>query len=398
MRGRANFLHRQLLPDGLSPPPQSPPLMPFDSPESVMRHAIQLAQRGLGSVEPNPPVGAVLVDERGNLISEGWHQRFGGPHAEVHALAAAGELARGATLYCTLEPCSHQGKTPPCAPAVIAAGIRRVVIGTRDPAPHVDGRGIKLLREAGIEVEVGLCEPEARRLIAPFRRLMLEGRPWVHAKWAMSLDGRIATRTGDSKWITNDLSRAKAHELRGRCDAIVVGVTTVLQDDPQLTARPSGPRVALRVVLDSQARTPLSSQLVRTAQELPVLVVTSPHAPAERVEALRTAGVEVLSVAEDPSDPDRPALRLLLEELGRRRMTHVLLEGGAGVLGSAFEGGLVDECHVFVAPRIIGGRDALSSVGGVGSERMQDIRSLTAVQFTPLGDNVYLHGDWPAAE
>ncbi len=372
--------------------------MPFDSPESVMRHAIQLAQRGLGSVEPNPPVGAVLVDERGNLISEGWHQRFGGPHAEVHALAAAGELARGATLYCTLEPCSHQGKTPPCAPAVIAAGIRRVVIGTRDPAPHVDGRGIKLLREAGIEVEVGLCEPEARRLIAPFRRLMLEGRPWVHAKWAMSLDGRIATRTGDSKWITNDLSRAKAHELRGRCDAIVVGVTTVLQDDPQLTARPSGPRVALRVVLDSQARTPLSSQLVRTAQELPVLVVTSPQAPAERVEALRTAGVEVLSVAGDPSDPDRPALRLLLEELGRRRMTHVLLEGGAGVLGSAFEGGLVDECHVFVAPRIIGGRDALSSVGGVGSERMQDIRSLTAVQFTPLGDNVYLHGDWPAAE
>ena len=372
--------------------------MQFDTSESVMRHALGLATRGWGNVEPNPPVGTVIVDSRLQFISEGWHERFGGPHAEVHALASAGELARGATLYCTLEPCSHQGKTPPCAPAVIAAGIRRVVIGTRDPALHVDGRGIELLREAGIEVEVGVCELEARRLIAPFRRLMLERRPWVHAKWAMSLDGRIATRTGDSKWITNDLSRAKAHELRGRCDAIVVGLTTVLQDDPLLTARPAGPRVALRVVLDSQARTPLSSQLVRTAQELPVLVVTTPHAPAERVEALRAAGVEVLSVAGVPSDPHRPALRLLLDELGRRRMTHVLLEGGAGVLGTAFDGGLVDECHVFIAPRLLGGREALSPIGGVGIEWMKDVRTLNAVQITPLGDNVYLHGDWPAAE
>ena len=367
--------------------------MPFDSPESVMRHAIQLGQRGLGAVEPNPPVGAVIVDDQLQLISEGWHEQFGGPHAEVHALAAAGERARGATLYCTLEPCSHQGKTPPCAPAVIAAGIRRVLIGTRDPAPHVDGRGIALLQQAGIEVEVGDCEPEARRLIAPFRRLMLEGRPWVHAKWAMSLDGRIATRTGDSKWITNEQSRATAHELRGRCEAIVVGITTVLQDDPLLTARPPGPRVATRVVLDSQARTPLTSQLVRTAREVPVLVVTSPFAPVDQVERLRTAGVEILSLEGSSGDPGRPSLRLLLDELGRRRMTHMLLEGGAGVLGSAFDGGLVDECHVFVAPRIIGGREALPPVGGMGHAWMQDIRSLHSVKVTPLGDNVYLHGD-----
>jgi diaminohydroxyphosphoribosylaminopyrimidine deaminase / 5-amino-6-(5-phosphoribosylamino)uracil reductase len=372
--------------------------MPFDSPESVMRHAIQLAQRGLGAVEPNPPVGAVIVDEHLNLISEGWHHRFGGPHAEVHALAASGELARGATLYCTLEPCSHQGKTPPCALAVIAAGIRRVIIGTSDPAPHVDGKGIALLRDAGIEVEVGVFEPEARRLIAPFRRLMLEGRPWVHAKWAMSLDGRIATRTGDSKWISNEQSRATAHELRGRCDAIVVGITTVLQDDPLLTARPPGPRVAVRVVLDSQARIPLTSQLVRTARDQPVLVATSPQAPTERVQALRAAGVETLALAGTPGDPHRPSLRCLLNELGRRRMTHVLLEGGAGVLGSAFDDRLVDECHVFVAPLIIGGQGALSPVGGVGPVRMNDLRTLTSVHVTALGNNVYLYGDWPTIE
>lgn len=363
-----------------------------------MRYAIQLAQRGLGAVEPNPPVGAVIVDPHGSLISEGWHQRFGGPHAEVHALTAAGELARGATLYCTLEPCSHHGKTPPCAPAVIAAGIRRVVVGTQDPAPHVDGRGLALLRQAGIEVQVGVCEPEARRLIAPFRRLTLEGRPWVHAKWAMSLDGRIATRTGDSKWISNEQSRANAHQLRGRCDAIVVGITTILQDDPLLTARPAGPRVATRVVLDSQARTPLTSQLVRTARDQPVLVVASLLAPTERIEALRAAGVETLSLAGTSRDPNRPSLRCLLDELGRRRMTHVLLEGGAGLLGSAFDQGLVDECHVFVAPLLIGGRGALSPVGGVGQEWMKDLRALTSVQITALGDNVLLHGDWPTTD
>ncbi len=190
--------------------------MQFATREAAMRHALQLAKRGLGAVEPNPPVGAVVVDDSGQLIAEGWHQKFGGPHAEVFALGAAGEQARGATLYCTLEPCSHHGKTPPCAPAVIAAGIRKVVIGTGDPAPHVNGRGIAQLRDAGIDVEVGVCEEEARRLIAPFCRLMLEQRPWVHAKWAMSLDGRIATRTGDSKWSA---AKPAGHGLMSYADA-----------------------------------------------------------------------------------------------------------------------------------------------------------------------------------
>lgn len=372
--------------------------MQFDSAESVMRHALGLAQRGLGVVEPNPPVGAVIVDESLNLISEGWHQQYGGPHAEIHAMAAAGDRVRGTTLFCTLEPCSHHGKTPPCALAVIAAGIRRVVIGTKDPAPHVDGRGITQLRDAGIEVEVGLCEPAACRLIAPFRQLMLAGKPWVHAKWAMSLDGRIATRTGDSQWITNELSRAAAHQLRARCDAILVGVGTVITDDPGLTARPPGPRMATRVVLDSLARTPLTSQLVQTARNVPVLIVTSPHAPADGVDALRSAGVEVLALSGERSSPHRPSLNRLIEELGRRRMTHVLIEGGAGVLGAAFDAGLINECHVFVAPCVLGGQQALSPLGGVGIEWMKEARCLTSMQMTSLGDNIYLRGDWPAAE
>lgn len=366
--------------------------MQFATREAAMRHALQLAKRGLGAVEPNPPVGAVVVDNSGQLIAEGWHQKFGGPHAEVFALAAAGERARGATLYCTLEPCSHHGKTPPCAPAVIAAGIRKVVIGTGDPAPHVNGRGIAQLREAGIEVEVGVCEDEARRLIAPFCRLMLEQRPWVHAKWAMSLDGRIATRTGDSKWISSEASRARAHELRGRCDAILVGVGTVLADDPLLTARPAGPRIATRIVLDSLARTPVTSQLVRTAAQSPVIIATSSAAPAERVSALRDQGVEVLPLSGD-SDSARPVLRNLLAELGHRKMTHVLLEGGAGLLGAAFDQHLVDECHVYIAPRVIGGKHALSPVGGAGIKTMRDVMTLARVEWQQLGPDLYLHGD-----
>lgn len=366
--------------------------MQFPSPEAAMRHTLQLAKRGLGVVEPNPPVGAVVVDDAGQLISEGWHQKFGGPHAEVFALATAGERARGATLYCTLEPCSHQGKTPPCAPAVVAAGIRRVVIGTGDPAPHVNGRGIALLREAGVEVQVGVCEDEARRLIAPFCRLMLEQRPWVHAKWAMSLDGRIATRTSDSKWISGEASRTRAHELRGRCDAIIVGLGTVLADDPLLTARPAGPRIATRIVLDSLARTPVNAQLVRTAGHSPVIIVCSQVAPPERVAALSDRGVEVLRISSEGSSP-RPSLRRLLDELGQRKKTHVLLEGGAGLLGTAFDEHLVDECHVFIAPRVIGGAHALSPIGGLGAEMMRDVLTLPKVEWEQLGPDLYLRGD-----
>src|SRR5262245_23696665 len=216
-----------------------------------MRHALALAEKGRGFVEPNPMVGAVVLDPAGQLAGEGWHQKFGGPHAEVFALAAAGDRARGGTLVVTLEPCCHWGKTPPCTDAVLKAGVRRVVAAMADPFPKVAGGGLQILCGAGLEVHVGLCAPEAKRLNAAYLKLLRTGRPWVRLKWAMTLDGKIATRAGDSKWISGDESRRKVHELRGLVDAIIVGRGTVTADDPRLTARPPGPRVPARVVVSA---------------------------------------------------------------------------------------------------------------------------------------------------
>src|SRR5436309_2908852 len=235
-----------------------------------MHRALELAERGRGFVEPNPLVGAVLVRD-GQVVGEGWHQRYGQAHAEVNALSAAGEAARGATLYVTLEPCCHHGKTPPCTDAVLKAGVARVVVAMADPFPKVSGGGLAILRAAGVEVHVGLCEPEARELNAPYLKLLRTGRPWVHAKWAMTLDGKIATRTGDSKWISGEESRRRVHELRGRMDAILVGRGTVVADDPLLTARPAGPRVAARVVVSASGELPERCQLRATAREVPVI-------------------------------------------------------------------------------------------------------------------------------
>src|ERR1043165_4425203 len=244
------------------------------SDSSFMLRAIDLARRGQGHVEPNPMVGCVIVQGE-EVVGEGWHKLFGSPHAEVHALNAAGERARGATMYVTLEPCCHQGKTPPCTDAIVAAGISRVVAAIEDSFPQVAGRGAAILREAGIAVEFGACAAEARRQNAPYLHLLRTGQPYVHAKWAMSLDGKIATRTGASRWISNKASQQRTHLLRGRMDAIIVGIGTALADDPLLTARPPGPRAPCRVVLDSRARLPLMSQLVRTAREVPTLVVAT---------------------------------------------------------------------------------------------------------------------------
>jgi diaminohydroxyphosphoribosylaminopyrimidine deaminase/5-amino-6-(5-phosphoribosylamino)uracil reductase len=350
-----------------------------------MQRALALAERGRGYVEPNPLVGAVVVRD-GRLVGEGWHERFGQAHAEVKALAAAGEAARGATLYVTLEPCCHHGKTPPCTDAVIRAGIRRVVAAMSDPFLRVSGQGVQRLRAAGIEVEVGLGEAEAQRLNAPYLKLLATGRPHVHAKWAMTLDGKIATRTGDSKWISNEASRRRGHELRGRMDAIVVGIATALADDPLLTARPPGPRTAVRVVLDRRGRLPVTSQLVRTARDVPTLVVTV-HESAAHLQEL---GCEVFSLA-GPG----PAIPALLDELGRRRMTNILVEGGAGVLGSFLDAGEIDEAHVFIAPRLLGGAQARSPVAGIGVERIAEALALDDVQVEMLEGDVYWHGQRP---
>lgn len=364
--------------------------MPFTPGESVaMARAITLARRGEGWVEPNPMVGAVVIADDGTTLGEGWHKRFGGDHAEVMALAAAGPASRGATLCVSLEPCCHVGKTPPCSDAIIAAGIRRVVVAARDPSPHADGAGIARLTAAGIEVEVGLHEAEAVRLTAPFRTLVQRGRPWMIAKWAMSLDGKVATRTGESRWISSESSRKLVHELRGRVDGIMIGVNTAIADDPMLTARPPGPRTAVRIVLDSEARLPADGRLVATAREVPVLVMVGRHADAARVERLRDAGCEVFHC--DGADR-QPRLAMALHELGRRRLTNVLVEGGMGLLGGLFDARKIDEVWSFIAPKVIGGEEAFTPVGGRGVEEITSAAEIEVEQTSFHGGDVLVRG------
>ena len=353
-----------------------------------MTRALELAERGRGYVEPNPLVGAVVVRD-GQKVGEGWHQRYGEAHAEVNALAAAGEAARGATLDVTLEPCCHHGKTPPCTDAILQAGVARVVAAMTDPFPEVAGKGTSILRAAGVVVEIGLGEKEARRLNAPYLKLLTTGRPYIHAKWAMTLDGKIATRTGESKWITSEESRKRVHELRGCMDGIIVGIGTVLADDPLLTVRPPGPRVPVRIILDSQARLSPRSRLVQTAKESPVMVVTARPAPDESVRTLRNLGCEVLSVQDSGG---HPSLLHLLDELGKRRMTNVLVEGGAEVLGSFLDAGAIDEVHVFLAPKLIGGAKARTPVGGQGVAKLEEALKLTDWQVKRVGNDILLHG------
>jgi diaminohydroxyphosphoribosylaminopyrimidine deaminase/5-amino-6-(5-phosphoribosylamino)uracil reductase len=353
-----------------------------------MARALELAERGRGAVEPNPLVGAVVVRD-GRLVGEGWHRRYGEAHAEVHALAAAGEAARGATLFVTLEPCCHHGKTPPCTDAVLRAGVRRVVAAMADPFPRVAGKGADILRAAGVEVELGVGEVEARRLNAPYLKLLATGRPYVIAKWAMTLDGKIATRTGDSQWVSNETSRRRVHELRGRVDAVAAGVGTALADDPLLTARPPGPRTATRIVLDSRGRLPATARLVQTAREAPVLIATTAAIPAATAAGLEGHGCEVLRL---PAKDGRPDVQALLVELGQRRMTNLLVEGGGGVLGSFLEAGAIDEVQVYLAPKLVGGTGAPSPVGGAGAARMADALPLSRAQVELIDGDVLLRG------
>lgn len=353
-----------------------------------MARALELAGRGQGAVEPNPMVGCVIARED-QVIGEGWHMRYGGPHAEIEALQAAGPAAAGATLYVTLEPCCHHGKTPPCTEAVLRAGVARVVVAQTDPFPQVSGRGLNQLRTAGLTVDVGLLESEAQELNAPYLKLIRSGRPWILAKWAMTLDGKIATRTGHSRWVSNPAARAVVQQIRGRVDAIVVGRRTAELDDPLLLARPPGPRLATRIVVDSLARLSLDSQLVRTAGQAPVLVAVGPQAAASTCQRLRDAGCEVWT---SPAEDANQRLQDLLHELGRRRMTNVLVEGGGQVLGSLFDAGQIDEVHVFIAPKLAGGRDAPNPLGGGGIEKMTQAWHLATPAIEPLDGDVYVHG------
>ncbi len=367
------------------------PLDPASAADSTwMVRALAEAELGRGAVEPNPMVGALVV-RAGRPVGIGHHRRFGGPHAEVEALADAGPLASGATLYVTLEPCCHQGKTPPCTDAVLGSGVARVVAAMRDPFPKVDGGGARILRQAGLEVVIGVEAEAARRLNAPYLKRLATGLPYVLAKWAMTLDGKTATRSGDSRWISSERSRALVHEVRGRMDAIVAGVGTVLADDPRLTARPPGPRVPARVVLDSAARLPLGSRLAATAREVPVWVACTDRAPADRLGVLAGLGCEVIRF---PGTGPVP-IPDLLEELGRRGVTNLLLEGGGTVLGSFLDAGQVDAVDAYIAPILAGGSTSHAPALGLGVGSMAEALRLDRPEISAIDGDVRVRGEVP---
>ena len=365
----------------------------FSSPEAVMQRALELASLGTGFVEPNPAVGAVIVDENLQLIGEGYHQQFGGPHAEIHALNKAGNKAKNATIYVTLEPCCHQGKTGPCSQALIQAGIKKVVIAMRDPAPHVAGGGIDELQQAGVEVEVGLLESAAQKLVSPFVKRVTKGMPWIHAKWAMTLDGKIATGAGHSQWISNERSREVVHRLRGCMDAVMIGHQTAIKDNPLLTARPAGARTPARIIVDSQAALSPDSNLVQSISDAPVIVIAHERAPLKNIRQLETAGVEVLLFqCSSRTSANQPDLKECLRELGRREMTNILIEGGGSLLGSCFDERLIDEVHVFIAPKVVGGKTAITPIAGQGLEEIPQLQNITETQIQILDSDIYVQG------
>jgi diaminohydroxyphosphoribosylaminopyrimidine deaminase/5-amino-6-(5-phosphoribosylamino)uracil reductase len=357
--------------------------------DAHLMRAVELAERARGRTSPNPLVGAVVVKD-GRVIGEGWHKAAGLPHAEREALAAASEDPAGATMYVSLEPCCHHGRTPPCTEAIAQAGIARVVVGSDDPSEHASGRGLGILRDEGIRVDVAAGAPAhaARLLNQPFRKHAKTGRPHVLFKSAMTLDGKVATSTGDSQWISGEQSRALSHRWRAEVDAVAVGIGTALADDPLLTARVEGvQRQPVRVVFDSEARLPASSQLVRTASEVPVFVVCSRAASRASSDALEAAGVELI-VATGENEGAR--VRSALTELGARGMQSLLLEGGPHLAGAFLDASEIDEVRLFVAPMLVGGRHSRVPLEGQGVEAIDAARRALASAVTRVHDDVLI--------
>jgi diaminohydroxyphosphoribosylaminopyrimidine deaminase / 5-amino-6-(5-phosphoribosylamino)uracil reductase len=353
---------------------------------TYMEEALHLARRGAGATSPNPMVGAVVVSA-GEVVGRGFHPRAGAPHAEIFALREAQERSRGSTLYVTLEPCVHWGRTPPCTDAIIEAGVRRVVAAMPDPDGRVSGRGLRRLAEAGVETCVGVAEQEARELNEAYITHRTVGRPLVTAKWAMTLDGRIATRSGDSRWISGEASRALAHEVRAASDAILVGIGTVLRDDPALTARTANGRNPARIVLDSRLRIPLGARAL-ARDGAAVIVAATGRADPEARKALEARGVEVL-VADGPDG--RVDLETLLRELGRRGIMSLLVEGGGTVHGAFLDAGLIDKVMIFVGPRIVGG-PAPAPVGGAGVDALAQAWQLRRATVRQVEQDVVIEG------
>ena len=356
--------------------------------QQYMQQALQIAAYAAGRTSPNPLVGAVIVKD-GRVVGQGWHRKAGTEHAEIHALRQAGELAAGATIYVTLEPCSHYGRTGPCSKALIDAGIQRVVIAMLDPNPLVAGKGVAMLKAAGIEVETGLLQAQAERLNEVFLKWIMTKMPFVVMKTAMTLDGKIATAAGNSKWISNEVSRRRVHELRDVYDGILVGIGTVLADDPALTTRlasQSG-KNPLRIVVDSRARTPLTAKVVTDGQAETLIAVTA-AAEAAKVEALRQAGVEVLVV----NDGQQVDLKQLFCRLGERGICSIFVEGGALINYSLLKAGLIDKVYSFIAPKMVGGSSAPGPVGGDGVETLDQAFLLEDVETELLAGDILVSG------
>lgn len=360
--------------------------MDVDTDRLWMAHALELAERGRCGASPNPMVGAVVLGPHGEIAGEGYHARYGAPHAEVEALARAGDGARGGTLYVTLEPCDHHGKTPPCTDAILAAGIARVVAAMADPNPRAVG-GSQRLSDRGVDVSLGLLEDRARRLNRRWLRWAESARPWVTLKAAVSLDGRTATRTGQSKWITGEAARKRGLELREEHDAVLVGVGTVAADDPQLTRRlglnPGSPYC--RVILDSRLRTPLTAEVLRHEPSRTLIAHTN-RAPADRRRALAETGAELLEVEAD--DNGKVQIRALLTALAKRPVAALLVEGGAEVHGSFLDAGAVDEAFFFVAPILIGGASSRPAIAGLGVGTLAAAPAFTIEHVRPVGDDL----------
>lgn len=359
-----------------------------DQDEKYIALSLELAEKGRGKVEPNPMVGAVIVKD-GEIIGKGYHQIFGGAHAEINAINDGKDRCKEATLYVSMEPCAHYGKTAPCADAIIKAGIKKVVTTVYDPNPVTSCKGIQKLRDAGIEIRMGVMEEQAKQLNGPFFKLMQRGLPYVTVKWAMSLDGKIATYTGDSKWITSEESREYVHKVRGWMDGIMVGIGTVLQDDPLLTCRSEGGRNPRRIIADSKASLPLNSRLLNTVRESEVIVAVSKSAEPVRIEKLKQFGCTIIQTG---GTIDRVDFKELFLMLGRMKLTNIFIEGGGEVITSVIEEGLVDKVMVFIAPIIVGGSGAKSPVLGRGVEKICEALKITDIKVCRFSNDLFVEG------
>lgn len=356
--------------------------------EKYMKLALELARKAEGLTSPNPAVGAVVVKDE-MVVGKGYHARCGLPHAEVNALKEAGSRAKGATLYVTMEPCDHFGKTPPCTDVIIKSGIKNVVIAMRDPNPITNGKGLKRLKANGIRITTGVLESEAKSLNRPFEKFITTGMPYVTLKMAQSLDGKIAASSGDSKWISSDDSRRMAHELRGRVDAVMVGVNTVLRDDPLLLSKNSSVKEPRRVIVDSILKSPLKSKIFLDIKRFPVYIAATKRVSRGRSAIYARRGINLIFTRDKNGRVD---LRALLRDLGRRGMMHILVEGGGELAAGLIERKLVDEFLFFVSPKIIGGRGAITSVEGRGVNRVKDAMKLKNVTTQMIADDILIRG------